>query len=425
MSYQLKREKLCEGVHFSCVTDAKFKHNRITVHLVTPLDRKTVTSNAIVPFLLRKGCRSCPDFTHLNRRLCELYGAALSCDVSKLGWAQVLELSIYGIDDRFTLDGGEMTAPCASLLAEVLLEPALVDGLFRAEDVELEKQQVIDAIESLLNDKRSYALSRCRSIMCEGEPCAIEKYGDIDEARALTPEKATAAYKALLESAQVEIMFVGCGSPETARDVFARAFSGQKRSPVILPQIEMKKAGDVKEVEDAMDVAQGKLVLGFRAGAFKDEKELAAMRLMSALYGGTPSSRLFMYVREKLSLCYYCAARFDRLTGLMYVDSGVEFANREKAQEEILHQLEIVRAGEFSQEEIQAARLLLQNSLNAVTDSLGAIGDWYLAQILSGTNRSPADDGKLLEDVTAEQIMEMAGRTVLDTIYFLKAKEAE
>lgn len=427
MSNPLIREKICDGVHFSSVTDPKFKHNRITVNLVTPLDKKTVTANAVVPFLLRKGCRSCPDFTRLNRRLCELYGASLSCDVAKYGGNQVLELSIYGVDRRFTFDNMDVTGQCAQLLAEILFEPNLQDGVFPEEDVKLERQQVVDAIESLMNEKRAYALSRCRQTMCKGERVAIEKYGEIEEAKALTPEKATKAYQALLETAQIEIIFTGCGDPSAAKEAFAKAFAGQHRQPV-LPAVQSygtmpEGRSGVQEAEDQMDVTQGKLVLGMRAGEIKDKKALMATRLMSAIYGGTPSSRLFTYVREKLSLCYYCASRFDRLTGLMFVDSGVEIANRRKAQEEILHQLSLLQAGDFSKEEEQAALLLMQNSLRSVTDSLGAIGDWYMTQILYGSCDSPAQESEMLGQVTREEIIQAARRTVLDTVYFLTAKE--
>ena len=148
MSNSFQREQLCDGVHFSSVTDPKFKHNRITANLVIPLDRETVTDNAVVPFLLRKGCRSCPDFTRLNRKLYELYGASLACDVTKYGSCQSLDLSIYGVDDRFTLGGEEMVRPCAQLLTDILLDPAFVDGVFPEKDVELERQQIIDVLEA-------------------------------------------------------------------------------------------------------------------------------------------------------------------------------------------------------------------------------------------------------------------------------------
>lgn len=426
MKTTFTRQPIGEGVYFSSVTDGKFKRNQISVSLVVDLERSSVTNRAIVPFLLRKGCRSCPDFTKLNQKLCQLYGAFLSCDVSKFGAAQVLDVAISGVDDRFTLDKAPMVAQCAQLLADVLLEPNLVDGVFPQKDVALERQQIIDTIESQINDKRSYAMSRCCSIMCEGESLAIEKYGYIEDAEKITPESAAAAYRQLLETAQIEIMFVGCGDPAIAKEIFTKAFAGVSRHPAPLPKVETAlEASKVKEVTDQLDVAQSKLVLGFRTGGTSSPRELMALRLMVALYGGTPNSRLFMYVREKLSLCYYCAARVDRLTGLMYVDSGVEKANKQKAYDEILRQLQVVREGGFTDEELEATRLIMKTSLGRIGDVQGLINEWYMAQIIAGTCVSPEEELELVDQVTREEIIQAANKVTLDTVYFLTGKEAE
>ena len=427
MSNSFQREQLCDGVHFSSVTDPKFKHNRITANLVIPLDRETVTDNAVVPFLLRKGCRSCPDFTRLNRKLYELYGASLACDVTKYGGCQSLDLSIYGVDDRFTLGGEEMVRPCAQLLTDILLDPAFADGVFPEKDVELERQQIIDVLESQINDKRFYAMSRCQSIMCEGEKIAIEKYGYIEDAHKITPASAADAYRRILRSAQIELLFVGCGHPATAKEIFRQAFSSVERAPVPVEPVHTRpRAEQVNEVTEQLDVAQSKLVLGFRTGGIGgDLKKLAAMRVMVALYGGTPNSRLFLHVREKQSLCYYCSARLNRLTGLMFVDSGVEKANKQKAYDEIMNQFRVMQRGEFTDDEITATKLLMQTSLNAVGDSLGAIDDWYMTQIMMGRACSPEEESAMIEAVTREEIVEAAGQVTLDTVYFLTGKEAE
>ncbi len=426
MTKPFQREPIGNGVYFSSVTDTKFKHNRITVGLVTELDRAAATNHAIVPFLLRKGCKTYPDFTQLNRKLCELYGAALSCDVSKFGSAQVLDLSISGIDSRFTLDNSDMVAACAKLLADILLNPNFENGLFSETDVALERQQIIDTIESQINDKRSYAMSRCKSIMCEGETLAVEKYGYIEDAKKITPALATEAYQRLIQTAQIEIIFVGCGDPAQAKQIFANAFAQANRTPQPLPKVSTRtRAEQVKQVTDELDVAQSKLVLGFRTGELDSPRKLMAMRLMVALFGGTPNSRLFVYVREKLSLCYYCAARIDRLTGLMYVDSGVEKANRQKAQDEILRQLQIIQKGEFTDEELTATRLLMQTSLHAVGDSLGAIDEWYMVQIMAGKAASPDDESALVEAITRDEVIAAAQQVTLDTVYFLTGKEAQ
>lgn len=425
MNKQLEREALCNGVYFNNVTDSKFKHNRITVSLLTDLNAQTAADNAVVPYILRKGSAACPDFTKLNQKLCALYGASLSCGVSKYGGCQSLELSIYGVDDRFTLSGEKMIAECAALLTDVLLAPNMPGGLFSASDVELEKQQVIDEIESLLNEKRAYALSRCKSEMCAGEPIAIEKHGGLEQARAITAQKASDAYRRLLETAQIEIIFTGCGNPAAAREIFTKAFQSVKRAPTPLAPLtaRAKEQHTPREVVESFEVAQGKLVLGLRVKMPETPEQFAAMRLMTAVYGGTPNSRLFTQVREKHSLCYYCAARYERLSGLMFVDSGIEIASKQKAQEEILRQLEIMQQGGFIDEELTAAKLLLCNSLQSVGDSLGAIEDWSMSQIMAGTNDTPAQEAALLEAVTREQVIEAAKTVWLDTIYFLTGKE--
>ncbi|WP_343377463.1 insulinase family protein, partial [Ligaoa zhengdingensis] len=183
------------------------------------------------------------------------------------------------------------------------------------------------------------------------------------------------------------------------------------------------KAERVTEKTDRMDVSQSKLVMGFRIGELESQEEKNAAKLMVALYGGTPFSRLFLNVREKYSLCYYCAARLDKATGTMLVDSGVEAANKQKAQDEILNQLDVVRNGEFTDEELDNTILALTSALGSVTDTLGGMEGWYLDQILSGSSQSPEENARQISSLTREQVMEAAGKVTLDTVYFLTGRE--
>lgn len=424
MKQNFKREQIADGIYFSSVTDPKFKHNRVTASLVLALNREDSTVNALVPFLLRRGCARHPDFTSLNRELNRLYGASLSCDVSRFGQYQVLEVSILSVDDRYTLDKQPLLAQCTDLLLEILTAPNLKDGLFDKNEVELEKQQLKDLIESQINEKRIYAINRCRAEMCKGESIATEKYGYIEDAEKITPEMAADAYRRIMDTAQIEIMHVGSGNPETARKLVKDVFAGVKRAPMAAKPYKAKLAAEkVNEVTETMDVAQAKLVLGMRSGDISDDKRFAAMRMMVALYGGTPNSRLFLNVREKLSLCYYCAARFDRLTGIIYVDSGVEDANKEKAYKEIMNQLQVMQDGKFEEEELSAARLLMQNAMRSVSDSLGALDEWYMTQVLCGDVHSPDEEREMLAQVTREEIVEAAKQVTLDTVYLLTGKE--
>lgn len=426
LSNKLTRAPIGQDVYFSSVADPKFKHNRISVNFVMPLARETASDNAVVPFILRKGCRSCPDFTSLNARLAELYGAELDVDVTKFGGWQVVELSLKGLDNRFALDGEDVTEKCAELIADIALDPKLQDGLFDRTDVELEKQYLIDTIEAEINEKRTYALARCLQVMCEGEPVAVRRYGDRESAQAVTRRSAAGAYKRIVEGGRVEVLFIGSGKHERAKRLFEKRFADMRRSPLQLPALQIRTAaGKAGEEVERMELSQSKLVMGMRTGSAATVREINARRVFSALFGGTPFSKLFLNVREKLSLCYYCASRYDVTTGLLFVDSGVEAENKQKAQEEVMVQLKAVQDGGFTPEELANTKLLMKNSVISSGDSLTGLEGWYLSQILRGQDYSPMQDCEMLEQITREEVVEAARAVTLDTVYFLTGTEGQ
>lgn len=421
MSDRLCRKEIGDKIHFSSIIDPKFKHNRLSVNFIAPLSRETASDNAVVPFILRKGCRECPDFTSLNQRLAELYGASLDADVSKYSGYQVLEISIRGLDNRFSLENEDISRECALLLASVVLDPKFDEnGMFCESDVVSEKQYVIDTIESLINEKRGYALSQCMQYMCEGEPVAVRRYGYIETAEKITAKSATAAYHRLLETSPVEIMFTGSGNPEGAEQIFREKFSGLKRDSFDYSLAKLRSSAEsVREHTETMELSQSKLVMGMRCGEFETRNDVNAARVFAAMYGGTPFSKLFLNVREKLSLCYYCASRFDVATKLLMVDSGVEAENKQKAQDEIIAQLDAVKNGQFSDEELANTKLLINNSIRTTNDSLSSIEGWYITQIMRGQDVSPEDDVSEINSVTREAVIEAAKKVTLDTVYFL------
>lgn len=424
MSESMKRQKIGDGVFFSAITDPKFKSNRISVNLLLPLDNMTAANRAIVPFLLRLRYCDCPDFTRLNEKLCDLYGAVVDGDVRKYGAYQIINLSVQTLDDRYAMDEEPLARECANLLCGMLFDPYFEDGLFAKEDVKLEKQNLIDTIESEFNDKREYAIGKCVSLLFADSPFAVKKYGTKEKAQQITPDSATKAYEEILRHAAVEILFIGCGDPEEAKQVFAGRFAQVSRSPIQYdPTLPVAHAKKVQTVREDMDIAQGKLVMGFRVGDVTTPEDINAMKMMIALYGGTPFSRLFKNVREKLMLCYYCAARYDKSCGMMMVDSGVETGNEQKAQEEILRQLELVKKGEFDEEELASTILTIVNALKSTIDTLSGLENWYLTQVLGGTNESPLENVKQVSSVNKQQIQEAAAKITLDTVFFLAGKK--
>lgn len=426
MKSNCKSVEIANGVGFSSIIDKRFKTNKIAINLITALNEKTVTANAIIPALLKKGHKDCSDFTVFSRQLEELYGSFLSGYVQKLGDYQVMSLSITGIDDKYTLDDDIITEKTAEILSNLALNPILVNGVFDAKQVELEKTSLIDTIEAEINEKRTYAINQLVKIMCESEPFGVPKYGYVGQAKSLTPQVIKAAYDELLHSARIEIIYVGCSNEDKAMQVFKKAFNQVKRNYTQLAPITVHpKSETVNEKTDMIAVAQSKMVLGFSTAKVLTIDQVIATKLMVSVLGGTPSSKLFVNVREKLSLCYYCAARYDRFKGIMMIDSGVEANNIDKARVEIVKQLECIQSGDFTNEEMSNALLSIKNALNTVYDSDYSIEAWYMGQILSGTNFSPFEEAAKLDTVTREQIIEAANMLLLDTVYILTGNGVE
>lgn len=424
MQGKLIRKNIGEAAFINSVTEPKFKSDRISLCLVTPLKKEIATVNALVPFVLRKGCKSCPDFTKLNKKLAEMYGAILDADVAKHSGNQIIEISLQFTDDRYAIGGENMTEVAARLLSDIVFEPNLDEnGLFPEIDLELEREFLIDTIESDLNDKRVYAIGKALDLVFENEPFGVKRYGYVEDAKAITSESLAEAWKNLIKTAGIEIFFAGPGDSGIAEKVFAEKIALLEREPAPKEKFDITDYSPLKEAEESMDIVQGKLVMVFRMGAPKTEKEKNAARVLSALYGGTAFSKLFMNVREKMSLCYYADSHFERGSGIMIVDSGIEFENREAARSEIIRQLEFVAKGEFTEEELSDTKGAILNSLGSVGDTLYSVEGWYMSGIIEENIITPEEDKKYIEAVTKEEVMEAAGKAKLAAVFFLKGGE--
>lgn len=416
----IEQRAICDGVNFRSIRDTKFKTMRISAHLIVPMSHQTAAENALLPFLLSRASREYPDFTKLGQRLAELYGASLNADVQKLGDLQVLSLSASGIADRYALEGEAISGELAKLLCSILFDPPLVDGLFPEDGFEQEKRQTMELIDSEYSDKRTYARQRCEAIMCADEPYGVNRYGGKEDIARVERPALTAAWKRLLDTAKIELMVLGDCDPAPVYEGFRAAFEtlGSRKTADCTTKV-VRSAEKINTVTEKMDVAQGKLVMGLRTGTATPDEEVPATRLMAALFGGTPNSKLFLNVREKLSLCYYCSASYNSMKGIMLVQSGVEVKNMERAKEEILRQLDEVKQGNFDESEVEAAKMSLCNSYRTLSDSLGGLENWYLSQTFASHSQQPEEAAAQINAVTRQEIIDAANRVTLDTVYCL------
>lgn len=422
----MERKTLCAGVELTVQKDTRYKTNRISVNFLMPLRKETAAANGMVPLVLSRACEKYPDFTQLNQHLEELYGAQVGGGVRKLGEAQVLTLSVGAIHDKYALHGEALATECAELLISMLFAPVMEGGSFRQEDFAQEQRQLLEEMQGEFNDKRAFSARRCREVMFDGEAYGIGRYGSEADVKALTREKVTEAWREMIAHARVKIVLLGDMDAEAIEEKFREAFSQVERGEFLqCGTLVKQEVPEAKEVVERFEVNQAKLVMGFRTTVAEPCEQTMAMRFMSALLGGTAHSKLFANVREKLSLCYYCISQYYRNKGVLFIESGIEEKNKQAAQKEILRQLEAIRQGEISDEEMEATRLSMENSFRTVTDSQFAMENWYLMQTFDREFLTPEEALRKVGEVTKEQLVECAKTIRLDTVYVLAGKEKE
>lgn len=420
MTNKLKRFEISEGINLNVIKDDRFKTGRISIAMYTPLEKNNVSKNAILPFLLTKSCKMYPDFTSLNKRLDELYGASIYADVQNLGDMQEIIMSASFLDDRYALNNECISEKITELLCDMLFNPVTINDNFSIENVNQEKRQLKELIESEYNDKRIFALNRCKELMCKDEKCGINKLGKKEDIQNMLSKDIHEAWMNLLETARFEIFVLGNFDETKALKVFKSAFLDIKRKNIVSFETQIiKKAEKENSYNETVKATQSKLVMGFRTNIAGQDEDVNAMRVAIALFGATPNSKLFLNVREKYSLCYYCSAKYDRAKGIMFVQSGVEKENIEKAKKEILNQLEEVKKGNFSDDDISAIKKSLSNSYKTVNDYLSSLETFYSAQVFDEKIVTPEETIEKINAVTKDQIVEVANKITLDTIYTL------
>jgi len=421
------RKELFPGVWLRSIHTDKFKSAYLSVTLMTALDAEKAGVNALIPYVLRRGTAVHPDMESLSAALDELYGGAVEPAVRKKGETQCVGFVASFLDDAYTLKGETILEFAANLLGELLLKPHTEDGVFAKSYVEGEKANLTDKIRAQINDKRTYATHRLIREMCAGEGYGVDKLGTEKAVSAVTPGSLWSAYQDLLQNAGVEIYYCGSAEADFVEDALKKAFAalpvnGDREEPNC--EVRIHAADEPTVIEEAMDVTQGKLAMGFRTGGVSVwSDEFAAMLLCNSVFGGSTLSKLFMNVREKLSLCYYASSMFDRLKGVILVSSGIEFEKYEQARSEILSQLEAVKRGELEEWELEGSRRTLMGAYRSMLDEQGAQEEFWLSQSVAGLDFGPGEIADSLAHITADQVADMAKLLELDHVYFLKGKE--
>lgn len=423
------RTEILPGVSLSCLKTDKFKNGCLSLTLLTQHTRETAAQNAVIPYVLRRGTSSHPDMSALSAELDGLYGTHIEPVVRRIGEIQCVGFYSSFPDRRYLPEGADVIGSAASLMCRLLLSPNTRGGLLLTSYVDSEKAKLLELIRGRINDKRSYSLSRLIEQMCCYEDYATPRFGTEDEAESIHYQKLTKQYRRLLAESPVELFYCGSEDAEYIAGLLTDSLSGIPRGQLnydIGTDIRMNAVEDeVRYFEERLAVTQSKLVIGYRLGDCMDDFSLPAIYVFNAVFGGCVTSKLFENVREKLSLAYYASSAVDTHKGIMVVSCGIDEDKYDDARAEIEKQLDAVRSGDVTPEELTAARNSVSSDLRAVMDSQGDLEGFYLANAIDGLDIDPDELAELVDEVTLDDVIGIARSVVCDAVYFLAGNGEE
>lgn len=415
--------ELAPGITLRCFQDSRFKQGCLSFQLVRLLREKENAANALIPTVLLQGTRTYPDLRAITEYLDQLYGASIRELVRRVGDYQLVGLYCSFMDDRFAMEGDRVFAPLVDFLQQILLDSPLENGGFLEETVEREKKNLISVIESQSNNKMLYALHQLVKTVCREDSLGLPQLGEPEQVAAIDPVELYRYYRQALKTSPIEIFYVGRQTADQVAQMLMPLVAAlEDRQPEPLPPQTGLHSCPGQDLVETMDVAQGKLCLGFTTPIQADQPEAAAMQVLNGVLGGGMTSKLFQNVREKLSLCYSIGSTYYSGKGVLAVYTGIDFDKEPQARQEILHQLALCQEGTITDQEIQAAKESLLSALRGTHDSPGTIEGYYLSSILSGLNRTPQSHSQALEAVTKEQVVAAARTLQLHSTYFLKGE---
>lgn len=412
------KTEITEGVNLHLINTSKFKTNLLAFFMTLPLSRETITLNALIPAILRRGTKNYKTMEELSIKLEEMYGASFDCGIEKRGDNAVIKFYLESVNEKFLNTDESILKESIKTLLEIVLNPYLENGTFKKEYVDGEKEVIRQLINSKIDNKDAYAIQKATEVMFEGEPFEIYKYGYIEDLEKITPSIAYNHYKNMIENARIDMFVSGSFDEKEIADYASNLIKLTPRKNSIVKN-ENRLKQDVKEVKENMDITQGKLVMGLKVDYSKDNAK-AVGSIYNTILGGSSNSKMFQNVREKASLAYTAGSNYLLQKASILIRCGIEIKNFQKAVDLIKVQIEDMRQGNFSDNDIKNAKKYVESSMTSIKDDQSGLIDYYLSQYLFEDKVKTIDDYiNERNNVTKEDIMEFASCVNLDTVYFL------
>lgn len=420
---EYKQIEIKKGIKLNILQTNKFKTNLIAIMLTTKLDRENVTKNALIPAVLKRGTKTLKTQEEINKKLEEMYGASLDCGLDKTGDNQVLKFYIESVSDEFLAENSEnMLKESLENLLEFVLNPYLENDGFKKEYVEQEKENLKQIIEGKIDNKARYSLDRCIEEMYKNQPYGLYKYGYIDDMASINEKNLYEYYQKLINTCKIDI-FVSGIIDEKIEDIVKNNENIKKlqeREPEYnKPEIIAKKSEKENDIQESMEVTQGKLIIGMDLDVDNEDLRYDIM-IYNSIFGGSANSKLFQNVREKASLAYTASSSYYRFKNNIFINCGIEIKNYEKALEIIKQQIEDMKNGDFTEEEVENAKKGIIASIKIIDDEQDTEITYFFSQELSNSKCSVEQYMDNIKTVTKEKVIDIANKVSINTVYFLK-----
>ena len=412
--------ELLPGVTLRYIQATRFKQSCLSIQFLRQMTAQEAGLNALIPAVLLRGCRDYPDLQRITQRLDDLYGASIGTLVRRIGDYQITGFYCGFMEDRFALDGDEILRPMVDLAAKLLLEPLEEDGGFSVDFTESEKRNLICAIESDRSNKGAYAASQLLKLMCKEDSFGIPRLGEIPAIQTIDHRTAFSHYRRVLAESPVEIFYVGAAPMATVADLLQPVFARIPRRFTALPAQSPYRFTPAQEASETQQVAQAHLSMGFVTPITNQNPRFAAMQICNAIFGGGMTSKLFMQVREAMSLCYAIGSGYYGSKGILTVNAGIDTSQAEATKEAILRQLDACKEGNITPQELTAAKESILSGLRSVYDSPGAMEGYFSTAAISGLSRTPQTYAAQIRAVTLADVTQAAKTISLHSTFILK-----
>ena len=422
MSYTIKEIK--QGIKIHCIETKKFKTNLMTAVITLPLNRERVTFNSVIPAVLKRGTENLKTQEEIAKKLEEMYGAEFDCGIEKIGDNHVLKFYLETLNDNFIpKDYKEnLTAESINLLLDIIFNPYTENNKFKEEYVEAEKNNIKLLIQAKIDNKDAYALNSCIEEMYKGKPYGLYKYGYIEDLEKINAQNLYEYYKEIIEKAKIDIFFSGdINAKEIEQEVEENCKIKELvgRDAKIIVNKEEKQKQEIKNKEDKMDVTQGKLVIGLDVN-YTGEDVKFPISIYNVILGESATSKLFQNVREKASLAYTARSNYVRQKSNIFIRCGIEIENFDKALEIIKKQLEDMKNGDFTEEDLENAKKYMISGITSIQDEQDSEVTYYIGQELSEKSTTFEEYAKKIEEVSMQDVKDVANSIDINTIYFLR-----